>query len=126
MRDINSVSDAVVDSAMKVHSALGPWGLGLLESAYEGCLLHELRKRGLKADGQQDKNPPRPSVPSAVKPISFGSGEMTCPVWCAPARREFFPFHLPCPSPTLRSCVTSSLRNAKKTKEHYVNEHTRS
>jgi len=49
MRDINSVSAQVVDFAMKVHSALGP---GLLESAYEGCLLHELRKRGLKALSQ--------------------------------------------------------------------------
>ena len=29
---------------MKVHSALGP---GLLESAYQECLAHELRKRGL-------------------------------------------------------------------------------
>jgi GxxExxY protein len=28
---------------MRVHTALGP---GLLESAYEGCLVHELRKRG--------------------------------------------------------------------------------
>jgi GxxExxY protein len=33
----------VVDSAMKVHSALGP---GLLESAYQICMAHELRKRG--------------------------------------------------------------------------------
>ncbi len=29
---------------MRVHSALGP---GLLESAYESCLVHELRKMGL-------------------------------------------------------------------------------
>jgi GxxExxY protein len=29
---------------MHVHSVLGP---GLLESAYQGCLAHELRKRGL-------------------------------------------------------------------------------
>ncbi len=42
--NINNCSGAVVDAAMKVHSALGP---GLLEGAYEGCLAHELRKRGL-------------------------------------------------------------------------------
>ena len=36
----------IVDAAMKVHTALGP---GLLESAYEACLLFELHKRGLKA-----------------------------------------------------------------------------
>jgi GxxExxY protein len=45
VQDINSISGQIVDAAMKVHSALGP---GLLESAYEGVLLYELRKRGLK------------------------------------------------------------------------------
>jgi len=35
----------VVDSAMKVHSAL--LGPGLLESAYRACLAHELEMRGL-------------------------------------------------------------------------------
>ncbi len=34
---------------MKVHSALGP---GLLEGAYEACLLHELRKGKLLAENQ--------------------------------------------------------------------------
>ena len=34
----------VVDAAIKVHSALGP---GLLEIAYQVCMIHELRKRGL-------------------------------------------------------------------------------
>ena len=34
---------AIVDSAFKVHKALGP---GLLESVYEACLTHELTKRG--------------------------------------------------------------------------------
>jgi GxxExxY protein len=42
--DINEVSGAIVDSAMKVHSALGP---GLLESAYQACLAFELVQRGL-------------------------------------------------------------------------------
>ncbi len=46
---INEVSGQIVDAAMRVHSALGP---GLLESAYEGCLLYELRKRHLKALSQ--------------------------------------------------------------------------
>ena len=40
---LNDLSDAVVDAAIKVHTALGP---GLLEGAYEACLVHELRKRG--------------------------------------------------------------------------------
>jgi len=41
----NEISGAIVDAAMKVHSALGP---GLLESAYAVCLRHELIKRGLR------------------------------------------------------------------------------
>jgi GxxExxY protein len=47
--NINEVSGEVVDAAIKVHSALGP---GLLESAYEACLLYELSKRGLRAQRQ--------------------------------------------------------------------------
>jgi GxxExxY protein len=43
--DLKKVTGQVVDAAMKVHSALGP---GLLEKAYQVCLLHELRKRGLR------------------------------------------------------------------------------
>jgi GxxExxY protein len=40
----NEIGDAIIASAMKVHTALGP---GLLESAYETCLLYELEKQGL-------------------------------------------------------------------------------
>ena len=47
--DINEVTGQVVDAAMRVHTALGP---GLLESAYEACLLHELRKRKLHVQSQ--------------------------------------------------------------------------
>lgn len=46
----NEVSGIVVDAAIKVHSALGP---GLLESAYEACLAHELSKRGLTVESQK-------------------------------------------------------------------------
>jgi GxxExxY protein len=41
---INDRTGQIVDAAMRVHSALGP---GLLEAAYEACLVYELRKRGL-------------------------------------------------------------------------------
>jgi len=44
--DIESIATDVVDCAIKVHRELG---LGLLESAYQYCLAHELRKRGRKA-----------------------------------------------------------------------------
>src|ERR1700680_619258 len=45
----NEISGAVVDAAMKVHSALGP---GLLENVYEVCLVHELNKRGFHTASQ--------------------------------------------------------------------------
>ena len=40
----NEIGDAIIASAMKVHTALGP---GLLESAYETCLIYELEKQGV-------------------------------------------------------------------------------
>ena len=45
----NEVSHHIITAAMRVHSALGP---GLLESTYEACLAHELRKAGLKVEIQ--------------------------------------------------------------------------
>jgi GxxExxY protein len=56
VQNINQVTGQIVDAAMKVHSALGP---GLLESAYQGCLLYELRKRGLKV------------LPEVVQPVLY-------------------------------------------------------
>ncbi len=41
----NEASNAVLDAAMKVHSALGP---GLLEEAYKVCLKHRLQIDGIK------------------------------------------------------------------------------
>ncbi len=46
---VNQIAQKVVDSAFQVHKALGP---GLLESAYEVCLCHELEKHGLKYRSQ--------------------------------------------------------------------------
>jgi GxxExxY protein len=40
------VSHAIITAAMKVHSELGP---GLLESAYQACLQHELQQAGFQA-----------------------------------------------------------------------------
>jgi len=45
----NEVGDAIIAAAMKVHSALGP---GLLESAYEFCLAHELTRKELAISRQ--------------------------------------------------------------------------
>jgi GxxExxY protein len=41
---VNHITGLIITAAMKVHSLLGP---GLLESAYQACLAHELRKQGL-------------------------------------------------------------------------------
>lgn len=41
---LNDRTRQVIEGAMRVHTLLGP---GLLESAYETGLAHELRKRGL-------------------------------------------------------------------------------
>lgn len=49
-----------MDAAFKVHKALGP---GLLESAYEHCVVFELRKLGLHVLQQQ----PLPLVYEEVK-----------------------------------------------------------
>ena len=43
--EVELLAKAVVDVAFAVHTELGP---GLLESAYEACLSHELRLRGVK------------------------------------------------------------------------------
>lgn len=46
----NEITHEILDSAYKVHSALGP---GLLESAYRTCLAYELRKKGLKVEEEK-------------------------------------------------------------------------
>jgi GxxExxY protein len=48
-REVNDVSREIVDSALKVHKALGP---GLLESSYRTCLIHELSRRGHRVQSE--------------------------------------------------------------------------
>ena len=48
--DINQLSSKIIGAAIEVHKALGP---GLLESAYEKCLCHELKLRGLSFNSQK-------------------------------------------------------------------------
>ena len=47
--ELNDLTEKIIGCAIKVHRVLGP---GLLESAYEVCLVHELRKAGLKGERQ--------------------------------------------------------------------------
>ena len=45
----HEISHAIIKCALKVHSALGP---GLLESTYEACLTHDLRRAGFNVETQ--------------------------------------------------------------------------
>jgi GxxExxY protein len=46
----NSLTGKIIGAAIDVHRTLGP---GLLESAYEACLVYELRLRKLKVESQK-------------------------------------------------------------------------
>lgn len=48
--ELEEITSEVIDCIFKVHKTLGP---GLLESAYETCLMYEIKKRGLKAIKQK-------------------------------------------------------------------------
>jgi GxxExxY protein len=47
---INEITQEIIGAAIEVHKALGP---GLLESAYEECLCHELTLRGIPFERQK-------------------------------------------------------------------------
>ena len=48
--DINKVTETIIGASIEVHKALGP---GLLESAYEECLCHELTLNHMQFFRQQ-------------------------------------------------------------------------
>jgi GxxExxY protein len=48
---LNQLSEKIIGAAIEVHRALGP---GLLESAYEACLCHELEIRRIPFERQMD------------------------------------------------------------------------
>ena len=50
IKDINNITDKIISAAIAVHRELGP---GLLESAYEACLVYELVQRGLSMEQQK-------------------------------------------------------------------------
>jgi len=65
MKEANeSLTEAVIGCAIEVHRALGP---GLLESAYERCLAHELGLQGIAYKSQVP-------VPIKYKGISLECG----------------------------------------------------
>ena len=60
----NEIAKQVVDAAYQVHTRLGP---GLLETVYEVCLAHELKKRGLNARRQE-------AIPIEYDSLQFDEG----------------------------------------------------
>jgi GxxExxY protein len=50
MTEVNVITSRIIGAAIEVHRLVGP---GLLESAYEQCLLAELTCRGLRVEVQQ-------------------------------------------------------------------------
>ena len=62
--EINALTEAIIGAAIEVHRALGP---GLLESAYEQCLCHELTLRNIPFERQLQ-------LPVKYKGISLDCG----------------------------------------------------
>jgi GxxExxY protein len=50
MKELDDITGAVVDAAVKIHKELGP---GLLESVYEVVLARELERRGFQVERQK-------------------------------------------------------------------------
>ncbi len=48
--DINKITEGIIGAAIDVHRELGP---GLLESAYEACLVYELMEHGFTVERQK-------------------------------------------------------------------------
>jgi GxxExxY protein len=64
LKEENGLSQEIIGAAIEVHRSLGP---GLLESAYEECLCHELTLRGLPFERQKP-------LPVAYKGINLDCG----------------------------------------------------
>lgn len=87
----------IIGAAIKIHRRLGP---GLLESAYEACLAHELQLAGLRIERQK-------AVPLFYKTVKLDCGfradlvvedrvvvELKCKDALHPVRRSPTPSHL--------------------------------
>jgi GxxExxY protein len=61
--DVNKLSHTIIGASIEVHKALGP---GLLESAYEECLCHELGLRDISFERQKPL------------PIKYKGKELNC------------------------------------------------
>ncbi len=61
---LNHLTETTIGAAIDVHKALGP---GLLESAYEACMVFELADRGLKVERQK-------TIPVVYRDVSLDAG----------------------------------------------------
>ena len=64
LRQVDEITDVVIGAAIKVHKALGP---GLLETAYEACLVFELRGLGRTIETEK-------RVPVVYGPVRIDCG----------------------------------------------------
>jgi GxxExxY protein len=62
--ELNQLTERVIGACIEIHRALGP---GLLESAYEECLCHELKLAGIEFERQQP-------LPVAYKGVKLDCG----------------------------------------------------
>lgn len=62
--EINEITELIIRCAIAVHTELGP---GLLESAYQQCLFHEIASEGLNVEKEK-------SLPLVYKGIKMESG----------------------------------------------------
>jgi GxxExxY protein len=62
--EINRITEAIIGAAIQVHREIGP---GMLESAYETCLVYELKDRGYKIEQQK-------SVPLVYRDVNLDCG----------------------------------------------------
>ena len=62
--ETNSLTGTIIGAAIEIHRSLGP---GLFESAYETCLIYELKLRKLKIESQK-------SMPVFYKDVMLDCG----------------------------------------------------
>ena len=60
--EIEAVAREIVDACLRVHTRVGP---GMLESAYEACMVHELGKRGLSVRPHAERHQAAHQRPAA-------------------------------------------------------------
>lgn len=63
-KEINLLSQKIIGAALEVHKTLGP---GLLESAYQKCLIYELKEQGFEVEKEK-------ALPIVYKDIRLDHG----------------------------------------------------